>query len=124
MGAITGEFLKPKARWVVQGDPSQMKKGIHYFESYNPVPPTITTSMMQSIACGYNKKRFAADVDTAFLQSVLEPHERVAICLPPGMEETIDGQLLAYVILLKGQYGTPSGGFYWSRTRNTRRLAP
>ena len=48
----TGNFLKPKARWVVQGGPTQMTKGVHYFQSYSLAPSTMTTRMMQSIACG------------------------------------------------------------------------
>ena len=115
----TGAFLKPKARWVVQGDPNQMKKGIHYFQSYSPAPSTTTTRMMQSIACGYDKKRHAADVETAFLHSDLESHEQIPIRLPDGMETTDQsGSVRRYVILYKGQYGTPSAGFYWTRTRD------
>ena len=116
---INGNFLKPKARWVVQGDPNQMTKGVHYFHSYSPAPSTTTTRMLQAVACGYNKTRHACDVETAFLHSDLQPHEQIPIRLPDGMEvQEADGSTLRYVILYKGQYGTPSAGYYWTRTRD------
>ena len=115
---VTNEFLKPKARWVAEGTPSQCRKGEHFFESYSPAPCPIATRVLQAIACGYNKKRHAADVDTAFLHARLEDREKIPIKLPPGMEIWRDGKCCAYVIALAGQYGMPSAAFYWQRCRD------
>ena len=102
----------------VQGDPNQMTKYVHYFYSYSHAPSTTTTRMLQAVACGYCKTRHACDM-TAFLHSDLQPHEQILIRLPDGMEvHDEDGSTLRHVILYKGQYGTPSAGYYWTRTRD------
>ena len=115
----TDEFLKAKGRWVVDGTPAQMKLNQHYFEFYSPAPNPIATRLMNSIACAYAKRRYAADIDTAFLHSVLADHERIIVRLPEGMWTTnAKGEQCAYVVLLRGQYGTRPAAFYWSRTRD------
>ena len=101
----------------VQGDTNQMTKYVHYFYSYSHAPSTTTTRMLQAVACGYCT-RHACDM-TTFLHSDLQPHEQILIRLPDGMEvHDEDGSTLRYVILYKGQYGTPSAGHYWTRTRD------
>eukprot|EP01050_Picozoa_sp_SAG11_P008401 SAG11_NODE_738_length_7426_cov_14.966289_9_plen_729_part_01 len=112
---ITGDFVKPKAKWVVTGTPAQMKRGEHYFEIYSPAPCPIATRLMQCIACGKNKHRAAADIVCAFLNSVLEKHEWTILRLPDGMEVVSEGVTRRYVIARRGQYGTPSAALYWQR---------
>ena len=34
----SGKFLKPKARWVVEGTPRNCRKYEHYWEAYSPAP--------------------------------------------------------------------------------------
>ena len=135
----TDQFVKPKGRFVVDGTPQQMKKEVHYWESYSPAPNTVATRLLQAVACGSRvqkwkiygvkpddpkgevkyKKRFSADVSTAFLHSVLEKWEQFICRLPAGCEVTRpDGTVCEYVIVYRGQYGTPASGFYWTRTRD------
>lgn len=129
---VTDEFLKPKGRFVVDGTPSQMKHQEHFWESYANAPNTIATRFIQAIACGCvckskapwlknrQKKRFAADISTAFLHSILEKHEQFICMLPDGCEIfNSKGERCRYVAVFRGQYGTPASGYYWQRTRDT-----
>ena len=115
----TEVFLKSKGRWVIDGTTRAMRYNEHFWESFSPAPNPIATRIMQSVACGYDKKRYAADVEVAFLKSLLKPHEQIIVRLPDGQETTnADGELCRYVILYRGQYGTKCAAFYWSRTRD------
>lgn len=135
----TDQFVKPKGRFVIDGTPQQMKKEVHYWESYSPAPNTIATRLLLAVACGSRaqkfkiygidpkdpkgdvkyKKRFSADVSTAFLHSVLEKREQFICRLPAGCEVTRpDGTICEFVIVYRGQYVAPASGFYWTRTRD------
>ena len=114
----SGKFLKPKARWVVEGTPRNCRKYEHYWEAYSPAPTGIAVRLLQALACRHDKKRHACDVDVAFLNSVLQPHEMLPLIMPPGMEEVSGEQVYDHVILYRGQYGLIPAGFYWERTRN------
>ena len=61
----TEVFLKSKGRWVIDGTTRAMRYNEHFWESFSPAPNPIATRIMQSIACGYDKKRYAADVEVA-----------------------------------------------------------
>ena len=87
-------FLKSKGRWVIDGTTCAMWYNEHFWESFSPAPNLIATRIMQSVACGYDKKRYAADVEVAFLKSLLKPHEQIIVRLPDGQETTnADGEL-------------------------------
>ena len=116
---VTGTFLMPKARWVVDGTPAQMALFEHYVHSYSPAPNPVATRMMQAAACGLGKRRHAGDIKTAFLHSRLTPSEMVPIRLPATMESTIDGTVCEFVIAQRGQYGMPSASYYWTRELRT-----
>ena len=101
-----GINIKPKARWVLAGTPKNMIAMEHYFECFAPAANPDSTRLMQPLAVGRpGLTRAKADVETAFLNSVVPDRERVPVVMPVGMEEfTNDGDKLGFVLLLQGQY--------------------
>ena len=114
----TGDPEKPKARYVLAGTKHNMKFGEHYWFSFAPAPDPASARLLQIICCALGWTRAAFDVDTAFLWSVLDEREQVPVKLPKGMEVVIGGVVYDHVILLRGQYGSPSAGAHWTFTRD------
>ena len=112
-----GKNTKPKARWVLAGTPHNMKALEHYFQSFAPAADSDSTRLLQAIAVGRGLKRAKADVETAFLNSLVPKRERVPVMMPLGMEQYDDsGRKLGLVLLLRGQYGSPSAAYLWYMT--------
>ena len=74
----SGEFDKAKARYVLQGDPQHMQKGVHFSVVFAPTPGLETGRILQAYAVGNNKSRFAFDINQAFLHApcMLAPEAR------------------------------------------------
>jgi hypothetical protein len=112
-----GRNTKPKARWVLAGTRKNMRELEHFFECFAPAPDTDSSRLLQALVVGRDLKRAKADVETAFLNSIVPDRERVPILLPLGMEDFDEkGDRLGIVILLRGQYGSPSAAYLWFNT--------
>jgi hypothetical protein len=61
----SGEFDKAKARYVLQGDPQHLQKGVHFSVVFAPTPGLETGRILQAYAVGNNKSRFAFDINQA-----------------------------------------------------------
>ena len=112
-----GRNTKPKARWVLAGTRKNMRQLEHFFECFAPAPDTDSSRLLQALVVGRGLKRAKADVETAFLNSIVPTRERVPIILPLGMENfDASGDKLGIVVLLRGQYGSPSAAYLWFNT--------
>jgi hypothetical protein len=97
-----------------------MKALEHYFQCFAPAVDSDSTRLLQALAVGRDLIRAKADVETAFLNSLVPKRERVPVMMPVGMEEYDDsGKRLGFVLLLRGQYGSPSAAYLWYMTQRS-----
>jgi hypothetical protein len=107
-----GKNTKPKARWVLAGTPHNMKSLEHYYQSFAPAADSDSTRLLHALAVGRGLKRAKADMETAFLNSLIPKRERVPVMMPMGMDQYAEScKKLGFVLLLRGQYGSPSAAY-------------
>ena len=76
-----GQVDKWKSRFVVQGHPGHVTKGVHYWKTFSAAPNIATTRILQClVTLGWCSG--SVDIETAYLWGRLPEHERIAVILP------------------------------------------
>ena len=114
-----GEINKHKSRSAIQGHPGNMKKGVHYSETFSATPRESTWRIMCSLVVCLNLVRRAFDITKAFCWADLPPGELIALGYPPGFKKyhAETGEEL-FMILRKNLYGHPAAGRTFGLARN------
>ena len=83
-----------------------MKALEHYYQCFAPAADSDSTRLLQALAVGRGLKRAKADVETAFLNSLVPKRERVPVMMPVGMEQYDEsGKRLGLCCCWKGDTG-------------------
>jgi hypothetical protein len=113
----SGEVARWKVRLVLQG--CNMKKGIHFEETYAPCTRLETVRLMMAIAVQKKWKVTHADVPNAYLHGNLD--RLVFTHLPMGWNQLMGDELGKDgdpVVLDKALYGAPNAGRAWNQVIN------
>ena len=104
-----GAVSKWKARFVVQGHPGHVTKGVHYWKTFSAAPNIATTRILQSL-CTLGWYNGNVDIETAYLWGRLPEHEHIAVILPHEK---------GTVSILRGNiYGLPQADRVYTETRD------
>ena len=100
----SGEFDKAKARYVLQGDPQHMQKGVHFSLVFAPTPGLESRLILQAYAVGTGRVRFGFDINQAFLHAPSTPEERLPVRFAEGCREYNDDGEELYGVLMRNIY--------------------
>ena len=116
---MNGELAKRKTRMAIQGHSRNMKKGIHFNETFAATPREYTGRLLQALVVQLNLSRLCFDITKAYCWADLPPNERIALKYPSAFQEydPETGEEL-YLIQLKNLYGSPSAGRNFGLQRN------
>jgi hypothetical protein len=116
---MNGDIDRLKTRCALQGHPGNMKRGIHYAETFTPTPREDTARVITALTVMRNLKRKTGDVEKAYCWAKLPPGDLIGVRYPPGLREyhPITREEL-YMILRKNLYGHPGAGRAWGHLRD------
>jgi len=114
-----GDVNKRKSRMAVQGHPGNMKKGIHYSETFSATPRESSARILCALVALMNLKRVSFDITKAYCWADLPPGELIALKYPSAFQEfdPITNEKL-YIVLRKNLYGHPSAGRTFGKARD------
>jgi hypothetical protein len=108
-----GEIIRFKARLVAMG--FRQKYGVDYNHTFSPVVRFDIFRLLCSLAARYDWEIHQIDVDTAFLNGVLE--EDIYLSQPEGFEDKEKPHLV--IKLKKALYGLKQAGRVWNQRLDT-----
>ena len=116
---VNGELNKRKTRMAIQGHARDMKKGVHFNETFAATPRESTTRLLQALVVLLNLSRLSFDITKAYCWADLPPEERIALKYPSAFKEYdhVTGEEL-YLVQLKNLYGSPSAGRNFGKQRD------
>ena len=114
-----GDVNKRKSRMAVQGHPGNMKKGIHYSETFSATPRESSARILCALVALMNLKRVSFDITKAYCWADLPPGELIALKYPSAFQEyePVTNEKL-YIVLRKNLYGHPSAGRTFGKARD------
>jgi hypothetical protein len=114
-----GEIDRLKTRCALQGHPGNMKRGIHFTETFTPTPREDTARVIIALVVLFNLKRKTGDVEKAYCWAKLPPGDLIAVRYPPRLRryhQQTKEEL--YMVLRKNLYGHPAAGRAWGELRD------
>ena len=123
-------FDRCKVRCCLAGHSGNMKKGIHYEETFAASPNQHSMRLLQALLVQKKWYRKSFDIKQAYLHASLDPSQYVSIKYPKGFEqfqrdergnEILDAQgrrIPLYGIIVKNIYGHPAASRGWNKHRD------
>ena len=81
-----GNVNRLKTRAAVKGHRGNMKKGIHFFETFAPTPSEDTARVLQCLIIKLNLTRMCGDSEKAYCWAKVPPGELIALSYPEGYQ--------------------------------------
>ena len=117
-----GEVNRLKTRAAVKGHRGNMKKGVHYTETFAPTPSEDTARILQCLIIIMNLTRMCGDIEKAYCWAKVPPGELIALSYPEGYCRTNEQGEELYMIMRKNLYGHPAAARAWTKERDTQLL--
>ena len=117
-----GKVNRLKTRAAVQGHPGNMRKGVHYNETFAATPSEDTARFLCCITVLLNLVRKAGDIEKAYCWADVPPGELIALSYPDGYKRTDENGEELFMVMRKNLYGHPAAARAWERERNTQLL--
>jgi site-specific DNA-cytosine methylase len=117
-----GEINRLKTRAAVKGHRGNMKKGIHYFETFAPTPSEDTARVLQCLTLRHNLVRKCGDIEKAYCWAKVPPGELIALSYPEGYRKMDEQGEELFMIMRRNLYGHPAAARAWTRERDSQLL--
>jgi hypothetical protein len=118
----TGEINRLKTRAAVKGHRGNMRRGVHYFETFAPTPSEDTARVIQCLTLKHNLVRKCGDIEKAYCWAKVPPGELIALSYPEGYRKVNEHGEELFMIMRKNLYGHPAAARAWTRERDTQLL--
>jgi hypothetical protein len=117
-----GEVNRLKTRAAVKGHRGNMKKGVHFYETFAPTPSEDTARVLQCLIILLNLTRMCGDIEKAYCWAKVPPGELIALSYPEGYRRVNEQGEELYMIMRKNLYGHPGAARAWTRERDQQLL--
>ena len=117
-----GQVNRLKTRAAVQGHKGNMKKGVHFTETFAPTPSEDAVRVLCCLIVLLNLTRLCGDIEKAYCWADVPPGELIALSYPEGYKRVDEYGNELFMVMRKNLYGHPAAARAWTKERDSQLL--